>query len=127
MPRYIATFPTPPDPATTPKTKLPVSQQFAVAVLGAIVFSSEYAMDILASDAFEVAEESEVELTLTYTDASGLVSAPRKQTFTVAPIPDTIPPDAPGEFGEIKLVEEVPVEPTPTPDPAPVDPAAPTV
>lgn len=113
-----AKFPTPPDPATTPKTKQPVSQHFSASVDGnEVVPETEYALDAVAAAPFDVPEGATVELALFYRDASGLDSTGRLQTVTAPPAPDTIPPDAPGDFGEVTFdtVPEVP-EPEATVD-----------
>lgn len=52
---------------------------------------------------FEVPQDSEVSLSLVYVDDGGNRSAAREQTFTAI---DTIAPDAPGDFGEIRLTGE---------------------
>lgn len=52
---------------------------------------------------FEVPQDSSVTLSLVYVDDGGNRSAARDQTFTAA---DTIAPDAPGDFGEIRLTGE---------------------
>ena len=52
---------------------------------------------------FEVPQDSSVTLSLVYVDDGGQRSAPREQTFTAL---DTIAPDAPGDFGEVRLVSE---------------------
>jgi hypothetical protein len=97
-----AKFPTPPDPASTPATKQPVSQHFSASVDGVeVVPETEYDMSATAAASFDVAEGSTVELALFYRDASGLDSPGRLQTVTAPSAPDTIPPDAPGDFGEI--------------------------
>lgn len=52
---------------------------------------------------FEVPQGSSVDLSLKYIDDAGNESAPRTQSFVAI---DTIPPEAPGVFGEIRLIGE---------------------
>jgi hypothetical protein len=52
---------------------------------------------------FEVPQGSDVELSLLYVDDAGNASDPRTQSFVAT---DTIAPEAPGPFGEIKIVSE---------------------
>lgn len=52
---------------------------------------------------FVVPQDVDVTLSLTYIDDAGNVSAPSEQTFHSN---DTIPPDAPGPFGEIRMIGE---------------------
>lgn len=52
---------------------------------------------------FRVPQDVSVTLSLVYVDDAGNVSAPSTQSFHSL---DTIPPDAPGAFGEIRLVDE---------------------
>ncbi len=52
---------------------------------------------------FRVKSDVNVTLSLVYVDDAGNVSAPSTQSFLSK---DTIPPDAPGAFGEIKLLDE---------------------
>jgi hypothetical protein len=116
----IAKFPTPPDPATTPATKQPVSQHFSAAVDGnEVVPVTEYDMAATEAAPFDVPEDSGVELSLFYRDASGLDSVIRTQAVMAPPAPDTIPPDAPGDFGEITFEPsaEVPAEETEADEP----------
>lgn len=53
----------------------------------------------------KVPDEMSVTLSLRYIDDAGNVSEPSTQTFMSH---DTIPPHAPGAFGAITLVDEVP-------------------
>lgn len=52
---------------------------------------------------FLVPQDADVTLSLVYVDDAGNVSPPSTQTFHSN---DTIPPDAPGAFGEITLLGE---------------------
>ena len=129
----IATLPTPPDPAVTPKTKQPVKQFFRASVDGAeVVPETELDITVTQAPVFAVPAESEVSLLCEYADASGLRSGFKTQTVKAPAIPDVIPPDVPGDFGEIKFEAITPEPaptptpdpvPEPTPEPAPVDPA----
>lgn len=122
----IATLPTPPDPAVTPKTKQPVKQFFRASVDGAeVVPETELDITVTQAPVFAVPAESEVSLLCEYADASGLRSGFKTQTVKAPAIPDVIPPDVPGDFGEIKFeaITPAPVDPAP---PAPAEPAAET-
>lgn len=93
---YEATLP------TVPAGTDVVSQQLVVSADGAAVLSQELAVDATTAT-FEVPEGSTVDLALAYTDNAGNLSPPRTQSFVAQ---DTIAPDAPGDFGEMRLVSE---------------------
>jgi hypothetical protein len=93
---YEATLPTVP-PATDV-----ASQVFSVTANGTA--QPEQTLDKTATAAtFEVPQAASVDLALVYVDDGGNRSAPRTQSFVAN---DTIAPDAPGEFGEVRLVSE---------------------
>lgn len=71
---------------------------------------TDLGIDVLTST-FEVPQGVEVTLNLRYVDDGGNESTPRVQTFVAT---DTIAPDAPGDFGEIRLVSERREDPAPT-------------
>jgi hypothetical protein len=113
-----ATLPTPPDPAVTPITKQPVAQFFSASVNGVeVVAETELPLTATQAAPFACPEDSDVSLLCRYKDASGLFSGFKTQTVKAPPAADVTPPDAPGDFGEIKF-ETVPVDPTPVVDPA---------
>lgn len=119
-----AKFPTPPDPATTPKTKQPVSQHFSATVDGnEVVPVTEYDMAATEAAPFDVPEDSGVELSLYYLDANGNPSPVRTQGVMAPSAPDTIPPDAPGDFGEITFDPQTDVKAETVTPPAPEPPA----
>jgi hypothetical protein len=72
---------------------------------GVDILSEDYGLEVTVSGEFKCEDGAEFVLSLTYVDDAGNVSAPSKQSFTAV---DTIPPDAPGAFGEIKLIREEP-------------------
>lgn len=82
-----------------------VSQHLTVTANGVVILEADPALDATETGEFKVKDDDDVEATLTYTDDAGNVSAARKQSFKAK---DTIPPDAPGEFGEFTLVREEP-------------------
>jgi len=74
--------------------------------------SKELSVNAATAD-FDVPQDANVELELTYKDDAGNMS---QGTLTQFVATDTIPPEAPGEFGEITLISERKEE-----DPAPPD------
>jgi hypothetical protein len=93
---YEATLPT--VPAGTDVT----SQRFSVVEDGVAQAEQTLAKDATTAT-FEVTQGASVDLSLTYVDDAGNVSAPRTQSFVAQ---DSLPPDAPGDFQEIKVVSE---------------------
>lgn len=94
--KYRATFPA-----------LPVgsdiqSQLFDVSANGEGQPTQTLGIDA-ASAEFEVPQGATVEIKLTYVDDGGNLSQPRLQSFVAQ---DTIPPEAPGEFGAVDLIGE---------------------
>lgn len=78
------------------------SQLFDVSVDGTAQPQQTLGKDATTAT-FEVPQNSNVTLSLVYVDDGGNQSAPRTQEFVAK---DTIAPDAPGDFGEVKLVGE---------------------
>ncbi len=78
------------------------TQLFDVSVDGAPQPQQSLGKDATAAT-FEVTQDSAVSLSLIYVDDAGNSSAAQTQSFVAK---DTIAPDAPGAFGEIKLVSE---------------------
>lgn len=107
----IKKFPTPPDPATTPETKLPTKATFAASFGGVeVAAEKEYSLDAGVSDWFPIPDDAgEVSALFSYYDASNLRSGFTTQNFAVSPavLPDTTPPDAPVADAEIE-VQDVP-------------------
>lgn len=93
---YEATLPTVPTGTDI------ASQHLVVTVDGAEQSTQELGIDATTAT-FTVPENSTVKLTLDYHDNAGNESGKAEQEFVAI---DTIPPDAPGPFGEIKLVSE---------------------
>lgn len=93
---YEATLPTVP-----PNTDVS-SQTLTVTVDGTA--RPAQSLDKAATSAtFEVPQDSNVLCELRYVDDAGNFSGPQSQSFVAK---DTIAPDAPGAFGEIKLTGE---------------------
>ena len=86
---------------------VPEGTDVASQVLSVVVNQTPQAEQTLDKTAtiatFEVPQGSNVDLSLVYVDDGGNRSEPRMQSFVAT---DTIPPSAPGEFGEIKVVSE---------------------
>lgn len=95
---YQATLPALPDPLGDVS-----KQRLVVTADGASVLDAELDLTAVTSPEFSVADNAAVNLSLTYIDDAGNASAPSEQAFTAM---DTIPPNAPGAFGEITLVRE---------------------
>lgn len=92
--------------AFPPKPATPVditTQRFTVSVEGESVLEADYPIDVTESEEFKVNDDDEVTLSLVYVDDAGNTSGATSQTFVAK---DTIPPDAPGPFGEATLVRE---------------------
>ncbi len=79
-----------------------VSQLFDVSVDGAAQPQQSLGKDVVSA-LFEVPQDSTVVVSLVYVDDAGNSSAAQTQSFVAK---DTIAPEAPGAFGEIKLVSE---------------------
>jgi len=102
-------------------------RELVLSVDGVLVSTTELNSDT-DKVTFKVPQDSSVHLKLFNVDDSGNRSTPSEQVFVAR---DTIPPDAPGAFGAITLLNEevipdspAPVDPAPVEDaPAPVDPA----
>jgi hypothetical protein len=93
---YEATLP------TVPAGTDVASQVLSVSANGTA--QPDQTLDKTATTAqFEVAQGSSVDLSLVYVDDGGNRSAPRTQSFVAN---DTIPPEAPGEFGAVTLISE---------------------
>jgi hypothetical protein len=98
--RYRANFPTVPTGTDI------MTQEFRVEVDGSpsTYEAGSQDLDAMATSAeFEAPENSSCRLSLVYVDNAGLESPESTQTFTVQ---DTIPPEAPGDFGEITHLSE---------------------
>lgn len=95
---YKAQFPALP----TPKGDIQ-RQRFVVNVDGEESVKSDYDLNVTESGEFSVPQGSTVVLTLVYVDDSENVSKEARQEFVAV---DTIPPDAPGDFGAINLIRE---------------------
>lgn len=114
------------DLPAVPAGKDVVSQIFTASVGGVEVVSQELATDVTVSPQYEVQEGATVDLSCVHKDNAGNLSPARTQQYVAT---DTIPPDAPGEFGEVRLVSErtvpdAPPAPAPEPEPAPEEPPA---
>jgi hypothetical protein len=93
---YEADLPTVPDGTDMQE------QRFSVVVDGGA--PADQTLDKAATVAtFEVPQGSAVDISLVYVDDAGNVSAPRTQAFTAV---DTITPESPGDFGEVRVVSE---------------------
>ena len=92
-----------------------VSQKFEVVVDG-VATVQELAVGVDVAE-FEVSQNSNVDLSLSYVDDAGNVSSKVTQSFVAL---DTIAPDAPGAFGEITLIGERQVEETEETEETPV-------
>jgi hypothetical protein len=124
MPKIIAAFPPAPDLTVTDPDKMPVSQTFW-ATVGDVEVARETSLPLDAGACQPFAVDPgqaggpgvDVTLNLTYTDADGMVSPPRVQTFnvpapTVPPAPViNLPPDAPGDFGNVTIEPDAPATP----------------
>lgn len=95
MLRYEVTFPPMPTGADIVSQRFTASQNGndEVQTLGVDATSAQ----------FVVPDAAEVTISLVYIDDANNESPPRTQTFTAH---DTIPPDAPGDFGTVELLGE---------------------
>lgn len=95
---YKAAFPPKP---TSPADV--VTQHLKVSVGETVIHERDYTMDETSSDEFSVNDNDHVSMALNYVDDAGNIGAATTQEFDAH---DTIPPDAPGPFGEVTLVRE---------------------
>lgn len=105
-------------PAVPPNTD--VASQVLVVTVDGTARTPQELSGTASIATFEVPQDSAVDLSLTYVDDAGNVSAPRTQSFVAV---DTIAPTEPGPFGEIQVIgERTEGEGEPTPPVAPLEP-----
>jgi hypothetical protein len=106
--KYRVTFP------VVPANTDIVRQEFDVRVNGQPQPTQELDRNATGAE-FEVQQNAQVDISLIYIDDAANKSQPRTQSFTAV---DTIPPEAPGDFGKIEAIsEEVKSDPEPAVDP----------
>ena len=89
-------------PPVLPNTDV-TNQVFTVSVDGVAVGNPQELDATALTATFEVQQGANVLVSLRYRDEAGNLSEPQEQSFVAV---DTIAPDAPGPFGEIRLISE---------------------